>query len=174
MKKIVVALALSIGPTAFAQPAASTGSVATARAQWNGVTANLTRAAEQVPESLYAFRPVSTVRTFGELIAHVAGAQNMYCAIALGDAPRAEDEVEKTKKSKADLVAALKASTTYCERAYSQTDAAATQMVNLFGQNVSRLHAILSNAVHNGEHYGNIVTYMRIKGLVPPSSQRGG
>jgi uncharacterized damage-inducible protein DinB len=174
MKKILVTLALISAPPVLAQSTSSAGAVATARAQWMGVTQNVTRAAEQVPESLYAFRPVATVRTFGELIAHVAGSQNMYCAIALGDPPRGEDEIEKTKKSKTDLVAALKASTSYCARAYAQTDADANQMVNLFGANVSRLHTLLSNALHNGEHYGNIVTYMRIKGLVPPSSQRGG
>jgi uncharacterized damage-inducible protein DinB len=171
MKKMIVSLALFVAVPAMAQ---SGSAVATAKNHWTGVTANLTRAAEQVPESLYAFRPVESVRTFGQLIAHVAGAQNMFCAIALGEPPRAEDEIERSKTSKADLVAALKASTTYCEKAYAQTDAAATQNVNLFGQSVTRLYTVMMNAMHNGEHYGNIVTYMRIKGLVPPSSQRGG
>jgi uncharacterized damage-inducible protein DinB len=173
MKKLIVGLALALPMPLVAQSGAPSA-VAAARANWTGVTRNLTRAAEQLPESLYAFKPVESVRTFGQQIAHVAGSQNMYCAIALGDPPRGEDDIEKTKTSKADLVAALKASTTYCERAYAQTDAAAQAMVNLFGQNVTKLHTLMGNALHNGEHYGNIVTYLRMKGLVPPSSQRGG
>ncbi|HSE51772.1 MAG TPA: DinB family protein [Gemmatimonadales bacterium] len=154
------------------QPAASPDvAVRTVRGLWQDVTNYVTRAAEDVPDSLYAFRPVATVRTFGQLIGHVAGAQYLICAAALGDAPRAEDEIEKTRTTKTELVAALRASTEYCGRAYAQTDAAAQQRTQLFGQDRSRLTALGINATHNAEHYGNLVTYMRMNGLVPPSSR---
>ena len=152
-------------------PASPDVAVRTVRRLWQDVTNYVTRAAAEVPDSLYAFRPMATVRTFGQLIGHVAGAQYLICAAALGDPPRGEDEIEKTKTTKTDLLAALKASTEYCGRAYSQTDAAAQQRTQLFGQDRSRLTALGINATHNAEHYGNLVTYMRMNGLVPPSSR---
>jgi hypothetical protein len=102
----------------------------------------------------------------------VAGAQYLICAAALGDPPRTEDAIEKTKKTKVELVAALKASTEYCGKAYGQTDKAAQGKTKLFGQERTRLFALGVNATHDAEHYGNIVTYLRLKGIVPPSSRR--
>ena len=141
------------------------------RANWQQVTGYITAAAEEMTEANYAYKPTASVRTFGELIGHVAGAQYMMCAAALGEPARAEDAVEKAAKTKAALVAALKESTAYCARAYGQPAAALGTATDLFGQKVPRAHAIMLNAVHNGEHYGNIITYMRMKGMVPPSSK---
>lgn len=115
---------------------------------------------------------MATVRTFGQLVAHIAGAQFAMCAAALGEKPRDEGEIEKAITSKAGLVKALRESTEYCDRAYTQTSAAAAASTTLYGDNVPRYNALALNLVHNGEHYGNIVTYLRMKGLVPPSSQR--
>jgi uncharacterized damage-inducible protein DinB len=129
------------------------------------------RAAEAVPESLYAFKAAPTVRSLGQLFGHVADAENMFCAAALGEAAPTTS-IEQTKTAKADLIAALKASAAYCDKAYAQSDAAANGMTKLFGRDMSRMFALSLNAAHDFEHYGNIVTYMRIKGLVPPSSQQ--
>lgn len=169
---IVLAIA-SLGGSAHAQQPAAPPDLAvrTVREQWQAMTNYVTRAAADVPDSLYAYKPVATVRTFGQLIGHVAGAQYMICAAALGDPPRGEDDIEKTKTTKAELVAALRESTEYCGRAYAQSDAAAQQKTQLFGQERSRLAALGINATHNAEHYGNIITYMRMNGLVPPSSR---
>jgi uncharacterized damage-inducible protein DinB len=155
------------------KPNADNAAVGTARTLWEGITAYITAAAEEVPESTYAFRPTPDVRTFGQLIGHVAGAQNMICSAALGEKGRAEDEIEKSRTAKADLVAALKESTKYCNRAYAQTDKAAQQTTKLFGSERTRLNALVLNATHNAEHYGNIVTYLRMNGIVPPSSRQG-
>jgi hypothetical protein len=95
----------------------------------------------------------------------------MFCAAAVGDSARAEDDIEKSRTTKAELVQALKESTEYCNRAYAQTDAATQQPIKLFGADRTRFFALVLNATHNGEHYGNLVTYMRTNGLVPPSSQ---
>jgi uncharacterized damage-inducible protein DinB len=172
---IVTAIFCASASAAAAQDHAAhhpaTNGVATQRQLWTQVTRTLTRAAEQMPEADYAYRPVESVRTFGELVGHVAGAQAMMCAIAMGEAPPAEDAVEKSAKTKAALVAALKESTGKCEAAYAQSDAAVTAPVTMFGMNVTRMFALGMNALHNGEHYGNMVTYMRMKGMVPPSSQ---
>lgn len=169
---LVLALASLAGTAQAQQPAAPPDvAVRTVRELWQSATNYVTRAAADVPDSLYAYRPVATVRTFGQLIGHVAGAQYMICAAALGDPPRGEDDIEKSKTTKADLLAALRASTEYCNRAYAQTDAAAQQRTQLFGQERSRLAALGINATHNAEHYGNIITYMRMNGMVPPSSR---
>lgn len=132
---------------------------------------NVLRAAEQVPESLYTFKPTPDVRSFGQLVGHVANAQGMICAAAAGTTP-ARSENAENMTAKADIVAALKASATACEGALSMTDATAQQDVSLFGMKGTRLWALNFNAAHTMEHYGNIVTYMRLKGLVPPTSQR--
>jgi uncharacterized damage-inducible protein DinB len=153
-----------------ADPAAT--SAAALRANWQQVTDYFTAGAEEFSEADYAYRPVATVRTVGELIGHVAGAQFMMCAAALGDPVPAEDAVEKAAKTKAALVKALKESTAYCARAYAQPPAATAAVGQLFGQTAPRVNALALNAVHNGEHYGNMITYMRMKGMVPPSSRR--
>jgi uncharacterized damage-inducible protein DinB len=156
-----------------ARQGGDSASVTTARWAWQMVTNYITQAAQDMPEDKYSFRPTASVRTFGELIGHVAGAQNMICAVAMGEQPGTEDAIEKTVKDKAGLIRALRQSTDYCARAYRQTDAATHAAATLFGMNVTRLHALMLNATHNGEHYGNIVTYLRINGMVPPSSRGG-
>lgn len=145
--------------------------VETAKGMWQLMTNFLTKAAEQMPETDYSFRPTPNVRTFGQMIGHVAGAQNMICASALGEKRANEDDIEKSTTTKAGLIAALRASTEYCQRAYAQSDAASATATTLFGSPSTRLRALILNATHNSEHYGNLVTYMRIKGMVPPSSQ---
>jgi uncharacterized damage-inducible protein DinB len=145
--------------------------VANAAALFASVRDYITQAAADMSEAQYSFRPTPDVRTFGELIGHIAGSQSMYCAIALGEKPPAEDAVEKAAKTKAALVAALKQSNDYCAKAYKQTDAAAAAPVDLFGEKRTRMYALLGNATHDSEHYGNIVTYMRMNKLVPPSSR---
>jgi uncharacterized damage-inducible protein DinB len=150
---------------------AQNAAVSTSHDLWKGLTAYITTAAEEAPEALYAFKPTPEVRSFGQLIGHVAGAQYLICAAAMGEAAREEDAVERTQTTKAGLVAALKASTEYCARAYQQSDADAQAKTRLFGQEQTRLYALMLNATHNGEHYGNLVTYLRINKIVPPSSR---
>ena len=142
-----------------------------ARALWKSNIGYITQAAEELPEALYSYRPTPDVRTFGELFGHIAGSQKMYCAMALGDKVPGEGDVEKAAKTKAALVAALKESNTYCEKAYTLQDEKLKAPVDVFGEMHPRLYALLANAAHNGEHYGNIVTYMRMNKLVPPSSR---
>ena len=133
----------------------------------------LLRSAEKMPEENYTFKPVDTVRTYGQIIGHVADAQYLFCSTASGE-KNPELKIEKTKTSKADLVAALKDSFAYCDRVYdSMTDASGSQIVKLFGTDTPKLGALNFNNIHNMEHYGNLVTYMRIKGIVPPTSEQG-
>ena len=172
MKRMSILLALVVATPAVAQqPMTAPGGIATNRMIWEDVTNYLVKSAEQMSEANYAFKPTPEVRSFGEIIGHLAGSQHMYCALALGEKAPAEDAVEKSAKSKADLIAALKASNDHCRRAYALSETAGGKMVDVFGQSRSALYALMSNTSHNSEHYGNLVTYMRMKGMVPPSSQ---
>jgi uncharacterized damage-inducible protein DinB len=130
------------------------------------------RAAEKMPEENYAFKPTPEVRSFGQLVGHVADANSMFCALAIGETNPSKN-IEKTKTSKADLVAALKDAVAYCNKAFdSTTDAKGAEITKLFGSmNLARLTVFSLNTAHTDEHYGNMVTYMRLKGLVPPTSE---
>ncbi len=145
------------------------------RTSWESAKKNMTASAADVTESIYTFRPVDTVRTFGEIIGHVAGANYVFCSAAKGEAsPQAEDAFESLP-SKAALVTALNASMAYCDAAFAAlTDRTAAETIDMpFGMGkAARAAALIGNADHLNEHYGNLVTYMRIKGIVPPSSRR--
>src|SRR5271170_1977365 len=128
-------------------------------------------AAQKMPEENYSFKPTPEVRSFGQLVGHVADASYNFCSQAIGEANPAKD-IEKTKTSKADLVAALKDGVAYCNKAFgSMTDAKGSEMVKIFNFSMARLTLFSLNAAHTDEHYGNMVTYMRLKGIVPPSSE---
>jgi len=133
---------------------------------------NVVRAAEKMPEENYAFKPTPEVRSFGQIVGHVADAQYLFCSAATGD-KNPSPGIEKSKTTKADLVKALNDAFAYCDKAYDgMTDAHAAEMVKFFGRDQARLAILAFNSAHNMEHYGNLVTYMRIKGLVPPSSEQ--
>ena len=132
------------------------------------------RSAEKMPEASYGFRPAPEVRTFGQIIAHVADDQYNICSMAKGETRHAAySEIENTLSSKVDLVAALKQAFAYCDSAYeSMTDAAAAEIVKSSKNTLTKLGVLNYNTWHTWEHYGNIVVYMRMKGQVPPSSER--
>ena len=134
----------------------------------------LLRSAEKMPEENYGFKPVDSVRSYGQLIGHLADAQYLFCSTASGEKNPGLN-IEKSKTSKADLVAALKDGFAYCDKVYdSMTDAGSTQMVNFFGNDLPKFAVLNVNIGHNMEHYGNLVTYMRMKGIVPPTSEQQG
>ena len=128
-------------------------------------------AAEKMPEANYAFKPTPEVRSFGQLVGHVADASYMFCAQAQGEATPAQG-IEKTKTAKADLVGALQSAVAYCNKAFdSMTDSKGSEMVKFRNFQISKLTLLSLNTAHTDEHYGNMVTYLRIKGIVPPTSE---
>jgi uncharacterized damage-inducible protein DinB len=131
----------------------------------------LLRSAEKMPEENYNFKPTESVRSFGQILGHVAEDQYVFCSSVIGE-KNPDVKVEKTKTSKADLTAALKDAFGYCDKAYDGlTDATAPQMVKFFGRDMAKLSVLSFNNIHNAEHYGNIITYLRMKNIVPPSSE---
>jgi uncharacterized damage-inducible protein DinB len=175
---LVLAL-VSAGATASAQtastpapPTPGTGSLSAAlRDQYNAVKLNVTEAAAKMAEADYGFRPVDTVRTFGAFVGHVADANLSYCALAKGDKPAMANAEKLT--TKAELVAALAKAVAYCDEVYgAMTDEKALALVKAGRTDMPAAALLFRNVSHTNEHYGNLVTYMRIKGLVPPSTER--
>ena len=173
MRRSLIILAVVAAPLGAQQqqsalpPNAGTSS---AKAVWMIPHGFVAKALEQTPESLFNFKPTPAVRSLGQLFAHVADGEHLFCSLALGE-PMMDGGVEKSTRTKAELVQALKESAAHCDKAYAQTDMAAQAAASFFGQNVNRMWLLNMNGAHDYEHYGNIVTYLRLKGIVPPSSQ---
>jgi uncharacterized damage-inducible protein DinB len=138
---------------------------------YNGIKTTITKAADEMSDADYSFKASPAERTYGAMVGHIADVQLALCGNAKGE--QKTGDAEKTKTSKADLVAALKASFDYCDGVYgSLTDADAATQVTLFGPRKATKLAVLNfNIAHDNEMYGQLVVYLRIKGLVPPSSQ---
>jgi uncharacterized damage-inducible protein DinB len=142
-----------------------------ARAYQNQVKSVIQRSAEKMPEESYSFKPTPDVRSFAKIIGHVADAQYTFCSAAMGEKNPAPG-IEKSVDGKAELVAALAKAFAYCDKAYEAlTDANAAEPLKFGNGERSRLNILSFNTAHDFEHYGNLVTYMRLKGIVPPSSE---
>ncbi len=142
--------------------------IAEAKTIWNNAKGNLQKLADAMPEDSYGFKPTPDIRTFGELIAHIADAQGNFCAMA-GGKTRPESAAKKT--AKADLTAAMKASIALCDAAFeSITEANASEVVGNGRMQRSRLATLEYNTVHSSEEYGYTAVYLRLKGIVPPST----
>jgi len=152
---------------------ASAQGVASIKPLYETFRGYLVAAAQQMPEADYSFKPTPEVRSFGELLGHTANANFMFCAAVLGEESPNKTDYEKAA-SKAEIVKGIEASFAYCDKAYAIEDAKGMEEITFFGRKGTRLWVLNFNATHDAEHYGNVVTYMRLKGMVPPSSQRGG
>lgn len=151
----------------------STASVV--RAMHATIQRDLAEAAAAMPADEYSFKPTPQVRSFGELVGHLASANFFFCSQVKGERSPATTNYEKVT-DKTALVKALNDSFTYCDGAYaSTTDENFGQLVKMPGQKPSqaaRGAVLFFNTTHNNEHYGNMVVYMRLKGHVPPSTAR--
>jgi len=162
--------AAQAAPSAQAAPPANPITVSS-KGFYGFVSGAVISAAQKMPEENYSFKPTPEVRTFGQIVGHVADASYNFCSQVSGEAIPVKD-IEKTKTAKADLVAALKDAVAYCNKTYdNMTDAKGAEMMKMFGFNLAKLTILSINTAHTDEHYGNMVTYMRIKGIVPPTSE---
>jgi uncharacterized damage-inducible protein DinB len=177
MTRMTRILAGSIGAALFTLHGASIDAQAPSpfidgiKTQYGVVKGYLAKTIEKVPEDVLAFKPTPEVRSFGQIVGHVADAQFMICAAAAGEKPP-QGDIEKTATTKAALSKALAESTAYCDKVLGgMTDAKGTESVKFFFPNQTRATVLSFNVSHDFEHYGNLVTYMRLKGIVPPSSE---
>lgn len=170
MKKIIVfVFAAGLLPAQAPDYKSATGYVKSVQAQLKN---NVVKAAEKMPEESYGFRPSHDIRTFGQLLGHIANAEYNFCAAVLGEKNPNTGNIEKEKSSKADLVSALSGAFGYCEKAYAYlTDDKIAEMAKMGNSERNKFGLLAFNNAHTNEHYGNLVTYMRIRGFVPPSSE---
>ena len=126
------------------------------RGGFNEVNEWVTKAADMVPADKYNYKPVDTVRTFGQLIAHITDSYNYFCTVGVGTKIQWSDAVEKGTTDKETLIPKLKEAVGRCSAAYTSGNA--------------QLRPLFANVGHTNLHYGNIITYMRMMGLKPPSS----
>jgi len=169
------ALGVAAGVAAQTPPPAaapqSTGLADGLKRAWAGVKRNVTETADKMPEANYGFKPTPEVRSFSELLGHITDGNLAYCSRAKGEAAP-KSEAEKIT-AKADAIKALNDSFAACDAVFSTlTDEALLEKVKS-GQNETARGVYISGVIaHVNEHYGNLVTYMRLKGLVPPSTER--
>jgi len=169
--------ALAIAATAAPQspPAAQTFTLASSLIRsYQNVQRNVLEAAEKMPEASYSFRPTPEIRPFGVLIAHTAIAQFGNCAAMRGVDPPHKDDKEDAPRTKAELVALFKESTEYCNPVFTPlNDADMTALVKTTnGNQVAKGVLVGGLATHGNEMYGTMCVYLRLKGIVPPTTDR--
>jgi len=145
--------------------------VSSSKVFYENAKRDILRSADKMPEDKYAFKPTDSVRSYGQLLAHVADGQYEFCGAAAGN--HDDKGIEQSAKTKVAIVAALKSAFAYCDDIYAgMTDVKAAELIPAFGGiKLTRLAMLDFNVSHTMEHYGNIVTYLRIEGIVPPSSE---
>jgi hypothetical protein len=136
------------------------------------VATNLLKMAEKMPEDLYGFQAVPEIRTFAGTLGHTIDSRMRTCA---GITTSGTQLGAANMKAKADLVAAMKSSIAECDKAFaSLTDAGVVQLVaGARGGARSRLATLYGMVAHDNEEYGYLAVQMRLKGIVPPSSEGG-
>ena len=172
LRTLVLTAMLCILPAlAFAQDSDS-AVTASLKGLHDLTSTNILKTAELLSEDVYAYQPTEDVRTAGQILAHIANAQFMFCSSAAGEDNPNGENFEETATTKEAITAALKSGFDYCGGVYDgMNDAAGAEMRSFFGREMAVSGILAFNTTHNYEHYGNLVTYMRLNDIVPPSSQ---
>jgi uncharacterized damage-inducible protein DinB len=176
-KKLFAAFLLSLFVmVGFGQEKPKTSSPENPLSSWSKIGQDtmknwIIRSAEKMPEENYNFKPTADVRSYGQVLAHIADSQYVFCSSVLGE-KNPNPQIEKNKTAKAEIIAELKTAFAYCEKAYvGLTDSAGSQLTNHNGMQMPKLFILTANIAHNAEHYGNLITYLRMKNIVPPSTE---
>jgi hypothetical protein len=184
MRVLIVAAAVSLlcGAPARAQNADANVYTMEAQRQYQYIQGLVLKSAEKVGEDLYPFKPTPDVRSLAGVLGHVADANMLLCGVASGKPTDFEKimkdlsvvQVHEKKTAKADIIAALKESSAYCDSVFAKlNDTTGRDQVAWFGgEKMAKLTVLNMSTSHAWEHYGNLVTYMRLKNIVPPSSER--
>jgi uncharacterized damage-inducible protein DinB len=140
---------------------------------YNGLKGNILKAAEKMPAENYSFRPTPDIRTFARVVNHVTEAQVRICGALNGTAPDALPKVPPETADKATIQAALQASFTECDKAYAAlSDDNLLQTITLGPITRTRIGFAWGNVSHDNEQYATLALYLRLKGIVPPSSEK--
>jgi uncharacterized damage-inducible protein DinB len=142
-----------------------------ARINFGTIKDYVIRAAEKMPADAYAYKPTPEMRSFGQLIGHITDDQYTFCGVIKNE--KKPTDFEKNPPPKEQMVEALKAAFAYSDSAYAlMSDEWAKEQLRFQGRERPKLNVLTYNTEHAWEHYGNIVVYLRLKGLVPPSSEK--
>lgn len=140
---------------------------------YQGVQRNLVEAAEKMPDAQYGFKPTPEIRPFGQLVAHAALTQFRMCAMLKGEPSPRKDEKEDAPRTRTEAIALLKASTAYCDPLVTPlTDTAMPELVKAGEMQVAKGLLPASLIAHGMEMYGTMAVYLRLKGIVPPTTER--
>jgi hypothetical protein len=169
---VISGILLLAAPAAAQQGGGQVGLAASIQREYESTKRFLTQEAEKMSEGDFGFKPTPEIRSYGQLFGHVANAQFGACAAAKGVANPNQGQNQETKTTKAEFMKALADSFAFCDDAYaSLTDQNAIEMMKR-GPNMQARGGILAdNTAHNMEMYGIGSVYMRLKGLVPPSTE---
>ena len=140
---------------------------------WNDIGRKLSAMAEDFPEDKYDFKPNPAQRTFAEQLLHAAGANYFFTNLAKGEKPPSEEDPKRDQyKTKADVVNFVKKSFADGAAAIQDKgDAGMSEIVSDGHQQVRVSDLAYGLIEHDGEHYGQLVVYYRVAGLVPPESR---
>ena len=155
-------------------PKPAPGPAQDAAEQWNDVGRKLIAMAEDFPEDKYDYKPTPEVRTFAEQLLHIAGVNMIYTATAKGEKPGEENLPRAQYKTKGDVVSVLKKSFADATAIMKQKgDKGMMEKIkNPYGNEMTTLYSLaMGFNEHSGEHYGQLVVYYRINGIVPPESR---
>jgi uncharacterized damage-inducible protein DinB len=170
---VIVALLTSAG---WAQDAAKTAALSPSQAvleAWDDLGRKLIAMAEDFPEDKYDFKPVPAQRSFAEQLLHVAGSNDLFTVVAKGEKP-VDDEARTNYKTKAAVVAYVKksfADGAAVIKSKGDVGMAKTVVTAESHQTVPLADLAYGLIEHSGEHYGQLVVYYRVAGLVPPESR---
>jgi hypothetical protein len=173
MQLVCVVAGLVLSGAAMGQTPPPAGPAAEVQGSYARVKANVIKAAENTPPEDYSFKPTPDIRTFARVVNHVTEAQMHSCGAVNNLAPTDANKTPAETADKATIVAALKASFAECDKAYAAlTDANLAEMIQAGPAKRSRIGLAWGNVSHDNEQYATLALYMRLKGLVPPSSEK--
>ena len=169
--RVAFLLLVSAG-LAVAQSAGQNPQLTASKAFYGQIKDTILKSLDKVPDDKMDYRPTPEVRTMAQLFGHLADAQFLLCNVAKEGKTQFKG-LEKSAKTKAELRKALTDGFSFCDAVYeSLTDSSSAELVDWFGQKRTKLSMLDFNIAHSFEHYGNLVTYMRMNSIVPPSSER--
>jgi hypothetical protein len=169
---MVVTTGVAMGQ-APAAPAGPTGPAAEVQRSYATFKADILKSADKMPEADYPFKPTPDVRTFARVVNHVTEAQFRTCGAVNGTAAADIQKAPAETADKATIIEALKLSFAACDKAFAATtDANLTDMFDVFNSKRSRIGIMWGTAAHDDEQYATLALYLRLKGLVPPSSEK--
>jgi len=169
---MVSGIMLAQAPPAAPAASAPTGPAAEVQAAYGRVKPNIVKAADRMPAENYFYKPTEDIRTFARVVNHVTEAQLHVCG-AINQLTADQMKPPSDTADKATIVAALNASFAECDKAYASiTDANLTETFSAGPVKRSRIGLLWGNVSHDNEQYATLALYLRLKGLVPPSSEK--